>query len=317
MPEISVIIPVFNTEKYVERCIESVLAQEKVDFEVIIVNDGSTDNSELIIKRYEEKYPGIIKYFSKSNGGLSDARNFGVGKATGKYLCFVDSDDYIDDSLFKKIKPVLEQEVDLIKYKCIRVEENCKEIERIEGPVFDIKNGEEAFNELYAKDVLIEPAWLYLYKRNFYVENEFKFPIGKFHEDWAIVPYILIKAQSVVSTNIFAYYYVQSSCSITRNNNDEKIFKRACDMLEHYDYLSEKIEKDNIKQTAKENFKIYMSNCLILKLNELPKQYHKIYIKELKKRKIINNFKVKNIKQLIKKAILKINISLYLKIREK
>lgn len=315
MPEISVIIPVFNTEKYLERCLESVIAQKAIVIEVIVVNDGSTDMSESIIKKYEEKYPSIIKYFSKRNGGLSDARNYGVQKATGKYLCFVDSDDYIDKNLFEKIKPVIEQDVDLIKYKCIKVEENCKEIERIDGPVFNIKSGSEAFDELYSNDVLIEPAWLYLYKRSFYIENEFKFPVGKYHEDWAIVPYILTKAETVVSTNIFGYYYVQSSNSITRNNNNEKIYKRACDMLEHYDRLNNKIEKDNINPITRENFKIYMSNCLILKLNELPKQYHKEYIKELKKRNIIDNFKVKNIKQLVKKIILRININLYLKIR--
>ena len=87
MPEISVIIPVFNTEKYLERCLESVITQRKIDFEVIVVNDGSTDMSESIIKKYEEKYPSVIKCFSKRNGGLSDARNYGVQKATGKYLC--------------------------------------------------------------------------------------------------------------------------------------------------------------------------------------------------------------------------------------
>ncbi len=315
MPEISIIIPVFNTEKYLERCLESVIAQKKIDYEVIVINDGSTDDSDLIIKKYEEKYSQVIKYFDKSNGGLSDARNFGVQKATGKYLCFIDSDDYIDKNLFEMIKPVIEQDVDLIKYKCIRVEENCKEIERIDGPVFDIKSGNEAFDELYANDVLIEPAWLYLYKRSFYIENKFEFPVGKYHEDWAIVPYILIKAETVVSTNIFGYYYVQSSNSITRNNNNQRIYKRACDMLEHYDYLNSKIKKDNVKSITMENFKIYMSNCLILKLNELPKEYHKKYIKELKKRKITDNFKVNNIKQLIKKIILRININLYLKIR--
>ncbi len=315
MPEISVIIPVFNTEKYIEKCLESVIAQCTNNYEIIIVNDGSTDNSELIIKKYEQSYPEIIKYYKKSNGGLSDARNYGVQKACGKYLCFVDSDDYIEKSLFDKLSIYIKENADLIKYKCIKVDDNYNEIERIDGPVFNTKTGSDAFTELYSKDVLIEPAWLYLYKRTFYMENNFSFPVGKFHEDWALIPYVLIKAQTVVSTDIYGYYYVQSSNSITRNNDDEKKYKRASDMLDHYDNLNKKIESDNIVKQVKDEFRIYMSNCLILKLEEIPKTCQEQYIKELKERNIVDNFKVTNLKQLIKKMILKINMKLYLKIR--
>lgn len=315
MPEISVIIPVFNTEKYIERCLESILAQGISNYEIIIVNDGSTDNSELVIKKFEKSYPEIIKYYKKSNGGLSDARNFGVQKACGKYLCFIDSDDYIETKLFEKLNGYIQQNIDLIKYKCIKVDGNYNEIERIDGPVFNTKTGSDAFTELYSKDVLIEPAWLYLYKRSFYMENNFSFPVGKFHEDWALIPYVLIKAQTVVSTDIYGYYYVQSSNSITRNNDDEKKYKRASDMLDHYDNLNKKIESDNIVKQVKDEFRIYMSNCLILKLEEIPKTCQEQYIKELKERNIVDNFKVTNLKQLIKKMILKINMKLYLKIR--
>lgn len=313
MPKISVIVPVYNTEKYLEKCIDSILVQGMQDFEIIIINDGSTDNSECIIKRYETKYSDKIKYCNKPNGGLSDARNFGVQKATGEYLCFIDSDDYIDKNLFNNLEKYISQHVDLIKYKCIKVNENYEKIEKVDGPIFECKSGEDAFNEIYAKDILMETAWLYLYKREFYINNNFEFPINKYHEDWAIVPYIILSANTVTSTNIYGYYYVQSSYSITRNNSDEKICKRAYDILEHYDNLIKKLEGK--EGQAIENFKIYMSNCLILKLNELPLKYHKQYIKELKKRKIADNIKARNIKQFIKKCILKVNIKLYLKIR--
>ena len=313
MPQISVIVPVYNTEKYLDKCINSILIQKMQDFEIIIVNDGSTDDSESIIKKYKTKYSTQIKFYNKPNGGLSDARNFGVKKATGEYLCFIDSDDYIDEKLFSNLEKYISQHVDLIKYKCIKVNEKYKEIEKVDGPVFECKSGEEAFNELYAKDVFIETAWLYLYKKDFYINNNFEFPINTYHEDWAIVPYIILSAKTVISTNIYGYYYVQSSNSITRNNSDKKICKRAYDMLEHYDNLIKKIDGKNGQ--AIENFKIYMSNCLILKLKELPLKYHKKYIKELKIRKITDNIKARNIKQFIKKCILKINIKLYLKIR--
>ena len=246
MPKISVVVPVYNTEKYIEKCLNSILAQKNVSIEIIIVNDGSTDNSASIIRNYETQFPDIIKYFEKENGGLSDARNYGVSKATGDYICFVDSDDFINEGLFDSAMQYMLKKIDLIKYKCVRVDENYNEIERIDGPIFECKSGQDAFNTLYAQDVLIEPAWLYIYRKDFYESNNFSFPINKYHEDWAIVPFILITASTVVSTNVYGYNYVQSSNSITRNNNDEKIAKRAYDMLEHYDNLISRINSAKI-----------------------------------------------------------------------
>jgi len=315
MPKISVIVPVYNTEKYIEKCLDSILMQEYDNYEIIVVNDGSTDNSKKIIEKYEKKYPEKIKFFSKENGGLSDARNYGVSKAMGEYLCFIDSDDYIAKDLFKSLEKYIDNEIDLIKYKCILVDENYKEIEKIDGPNFECDTGEGGFNKLCFHDKLIEPAWLYLCRREYFIENNFEFPVNKYHEDFAIIPFMIISAKTVVSTDIYGYYYVQSANSITRNGNAEKTKKRAYDMLEHYDNLIKKLSEKNFQKITLDNFKVYISNCLILKFEELPKKYQKEYIKEIKKRKIIDNIKSKNIKQLIKKILLRINVKLYLKIR--
>ena len=101
MPSVSIIIPVYNVEKYIEKCLESLVNQTLEDIELIIVNDGSTDNSENIILQYKEKYPNKIKYYTKQNGGLSDARNFGMPFATGKYVAFLDSDDYVETNMYE------------------------------------------------------------------------------------------------------------------------------------------------------------------------------------------------------------------------
>ena len=104
MPKISVIVPVYNTEKYIEKCLDSIISQDMKDIEVIVVNDGSTDNSEEIIKKYVEQYPDKVKLYTQVNGGLSSARNYGISKATGKYLCFVDSDDeLLENSIQSRI----------------------------------------------------------------------------------------------------------------------------------------------------------------------------------------------------------------------
>ena len=283
--------------------------------EILIVNDGSTDNSKEIVNKYMNQYSNKIKYYEKKNGGLSDARNFGIKKATGKYLCFIDSDDYIEIDLFEKIDKYINQEVHLIKFKCVRVNEDGEIIEKVASPNFEEVNGQEAFNILYDKDVLLEPAWLYLYNREFFINSKFEFPVNKYHEDWAIVPYIILTAKSVVSIDYYGYNYVQSNNSITRNNDVEKIYKRATDMLDNYDNLCNKIEKNKFNKKTIENYYIYATNCLILKLDELPKEYQKKYLTQLRNRKIEKNIKIRNFKQLLKRIILKINIKLYLKLR--
>ena len=314
MSQVSVIIPVYNVEKYIDKCLESVVNQTYNDIEIIVVNDGTKDNSEEIINNYLKKYNNV-KYLIKENGGLSDARNYGVKYATGEYIAFLDADDYLDYNLFSNLQSYMNQNIDLIKYKMIRVDENGNNIDKINGPVFEKMNGQQAFNELFCKDTMMQPAWLYLYKKSFWDENKFEYPVGKLHEDFAITSLIILRAKSVVSTDIYGYYYVQSSERITRGNEQSKVMRRAMDLLEHYDYMIGKIKGYNLDKTTEENVKIYYTNCIILKLGELSKENKKIYKKEIENRGLYNNIKARNIKQLIKKLLLKMNVNLYLKMR--
>jgi len=101
MIKVSVVVPVYNVEEYIERCLESLVNQTLKDIEIIVVNDGSPDNSQLIIDKYVEKHPEIIRSFIKENGGLSDARNFGINKAQGEYIGFLDSDDWVEPDMYE------------------------------------------------------------------------------------------------------------------------------------------------------------------------------------------------------------------------
>ena len=312
MPKVSVIVPVYNTEKYLDRCLESLINQTFKDIEIIIVNDGSTDNSEEIIKKYVKQYPDIMKYIFQKNQGLSSARNNGVKLATGKYISFVDSDDYIDVDLYKNLENIMNGDIDLIKFKMVKTDENLKNLQKIEGPVFGPIDGQEAFNLLVFKDILLEPACIYLYKRETYLKNKFQFSEKKYHEDFGLIPIILIKSKKVVSVDIYGYYYVQSNSSITRNDNYEKQKKSAYDLLYHYDNLQKQIK--NIKPKTRENILQYYTNSILLATKKLNKKDINKYIKEIKKRKLTDNIKPKNMKTFIKKIIIKINIKLYLKL---
>ena len=315
MPKISVIIPVYNTEKYLEKCLSSVLNQTYCDLEIIIVNDGSTDNSELIIKEYETKYPDKIKYYKKENSGLSDTRNYGVKKATGEYLCFLDSDDYLDTKLFEKLKIEIEKQTEVIKYKTIIVDSKYNELEKADGPVFESVSGQEAFNRLVFRDSQLETACLYLYNKEYYTKNNFKYELGLYHEDFGLTPIIIIKAKTVSSLSFYGYYYYQGNDSIMRTEDYEKTKKKAWDVLIHYDNMINIIDNDSkINKNTKDNIKQYYTNSILLKAKELNDDDLNSYINEIKKRNMIKNIKIKNIKQLLKRMILMCNIKAYIKL---
>ena len=317
MPKISIIIPVYNTEKYIEKCLDSVINQEMKDFEIIVVNDGSTDNSENIINEYIENNKEVdIKYYKKENGGLPSARNFGISKAIGNYIMLLDSDDYIDSKLFKNLEKYINQEIDLIKFKMIKVNEKGEEIEKLSGPVFEKCTGEEGFKKLAGNDCFLEVACIYLYKREFFINNNFKYnTVNKYHEDFGLTPFVIINAKTMVSTDIYGYYYIQTNNSIMRNEDYNKTIIKAYDVLVHYDNMLKNLDNVNVSDNTKDLVKRYYTNTVILKTKELKDEDRSKYIKEIKNRKLYKNIKPINLKQLIKRIILMFSINLYLKMR--
>ena len=119
--KISIIVPIYNVQKQLKRCIDSLLKQEdeKLNVQIILVNDGATDDSGKIAKAYYKKYNDKIIYLEKENGGLSDARNYGLKfiDSDSNYIAFVDSDDYISDKMYLKLLPYMEKEYDMVKIK--------------------------------------------------------------------------------------------------------------------------------------------------------------------------------------------------------
>ena len=311
MKKISIIIPVYNTEKYIERCLNSVINQKYENKEIIVINDGSTDKSEEKINKYINK----ITYIKKENSGLSDTRNVGIEKATGEYIMFIDSDDYIEECLLDKLKPYINQEIEMIKYKSRKVTEEGKEIQIMDGPVFETTKGEEAFSKMCFTDQLMETACIYLYKKELLKKNQFRFSKGLYHEDFGLIPLIILKAETFVSTGICGYNYVQSSNSITRNEDYQKTKRKVYDLLTHYDKITEQMERYDIKQETKQDVRIFCTNAILLRLNELTKEDKKELIKEIRKRKMQKNIIVRNPKQLLKRIVLEISISAYLKLR--
>ena len=316
MPKISVIVPVYNTEKFVKKCLKSIANQRMKDLEIIVINDGSTDNSEAKIKDFIAENQNLkIKYLRKQNGGLSDSRNFAIPYVTGKYISFIDSDDYISEDLYSNLEKYMDKNIDLIKFKMQKVDKNGNILEKLDGPIFEECTGEEGYEKLCTSDKFLDPACIYLYRTEFFKQNNFEYAKGTYHEDFGLTSLIILKAKNFVSSSEDGYYYLQSNNSITRDVNYAKEIQKSKDLLRHYDNMIEKIKQYNISEKSKNLIKRYYTNTVILKANDLKDNDLQSYIRQIKIRKLYKNIKPYNLKQLIKRIILRINVKLYLKIR--
>ena len=299
-PKFSIIVPVYNTEKYLKRCLDSIKSQSFKDYEVIIVNDGSVDNSSNIIS----KYP--YKIINQENLGLSIARNNGVKVSSGDYLIFLDSDDYIEKDLLKEINKSLTNNPDLVRYQIKEVFDNKSDINYKEIP-FENKDGVEAF-KLITKYHFVENAWAYAIKREYYLKEKFSFKKGTYHEDFGLMPLVIIKSKVVNSIDYAGYCYYQRDGSIMNNNDYTKTRKKVKDFYNHYLYLVKEINKTKLDKSY---FMSFISNSLILKITELEGKDYKEALNRLKKDKVFDNLLDDNLGRKIKKVLLKVSPKLY------
>ena len=174
MPKFSIIIPVYNTSKYLDRCLDSIFNQYYKNYEVIIINDGSTDDSDIIIKNKIKTKKNVL-YISKDNGGLSSARNAGVNVSSGEYLLFLDSDDYYCDGFLDKLCNEVGN-ADVLRYQVQDVFPDGKVV-LYNDKVFSDLDGVSSFNYL-CRSHYVEIACAYCYKRSFWLEHNFKFESG-------------------------------------------------------------------------------------------------------------------------------------------
>lgn len=306
----SIIVPIYNVEKYLKKCIDSLINQTYSPYEIILVNDGTKDNSQQIIDEYVEKYPKLIKGYIKENGGLSDARNFGIKKATGDYLVFVDSDDYIKLDLLETLNNNITDNEDVLGYGLIVVDNNYNELEVINKAIFNTTIGEKALINLIEGKNFFETAWTYAYNLKFWNENKFEYVKGRYHEDFGLTPNILVKAKKVKTLDYAGYYYYQNDNGIIRNGNMEKTIIKAYDMLYYFDFHMKNtvvlIKDKNIKSV----FASYLANAVINKVNELEGIEQKKYILELNKRNVLDLLLTNTIFRKLKKGKLKFEFSL-------
>jgi len=232
----SIIVPVYNTEKYIEKCLKSIQEAIDTDCEVIIINDGATDNSENRIMKFidnlDENYKNNYKYIKKANKGLADTKNVGIEEARGEYISVVDSDDYISKD-FYEIARKYTNVYDIIIYDLYIVFEKNKSWNYTSRAWRDDKD-----NQLVAllNGAMSGSSCNKIIKKELY--NEYKFPVGKEYEDTAVTPFILTDAKNVKYVPYPLYYYLQREKSIVATNTLMSAFYKICNNIT--DVLNEK-----------------------------------------------------------------------------
>lgn len=219
MPKVSVVVPVYNTKKYLEKCLDSLVYQTLDDIEIIVVNDGSPDESQKIIDRYVQAYPNKVQAYVKENGGLSDARNFGISKCNGEYIGFVDSDDYVNLDMYQNMyNKAKERDFDMVVCDIRYVYEDVsKEVSsQVDKDINDL-------DKIKAQMVNIYPAaWNKIYKKQLF-ENGVLFKKGVWYEDveflYRLFPYI----KSIGTIKKSFVNYIQRDGAITRTF-DERVY---------------------------------------------------------------------------------------------
>ena len=310
----SIIIPVYNVEKYIKKCLESILNQSYNKYEVIIVNDGSPDNSVEIINKYVKK-DERFHLFNKENGGLSDARNYGVKQATGDIIVFIDGDDYIDKDLLLNINNEMElsRDIDVVRFQLRLVNDDGKVLEQPGYKVFSGLSSLDAY-QIMLENSYIDVAWGYAYRKDFFTKNKFEYAKGKIHEDFGLTHLILVKAKKISSIDYIGYNYVQRDGSIMNTDNRKQNLRKVYDTLFHFDNYCQILKNDtSIPEKNKKLLLNYLIQCVtgrsrLLKGNDLDE-----FIKVLKKRKIYKFLPNNTIKQKLKRIVIKYCLGQYLR----
>ncbi len=201
MCKLSIIVPIYNTEKYLSRCLDSLIHQTLDNIEIILINDGSTDNSQEIINKYLNTYPSILKSFTQNNSGQACARNLGIKNSMGEFIAFVDSDDYVELDAYKKsYKYATENNLDIVCFNFYEEKNNIKQkssyykFDNYNNVVKYILNETSPCNKIIRKDL--------------FEKNNIKFVENYIYEDLELIPRLALYTNKIGFLNDYLYNYV-------------------------------------------------------------------------------------------------------------
>lgn len=282
---ISVIVPVYNVEKYLVECVESIIKQTYKNLEIILVNDGSTDSSLSICIKYKELDSRII-VVDKINGGSSSARNAGIKLATGDYLFFIDSDDYLNDLYgIEKIVNSIDYDYDVVNYKYKKYDELTKKVFEClptpnYGELLSISDNKERIKWMILNSLFISSACNKLIKRKFLIENNLYFDEYRLAEDIVWSFKLLLNANSITAINLDFYVYRQRWNSVSHSISSlhlNHLIENLKEMIE----LVENIDNKNLTNIYY-NFIAYQYGTALIAVQYTSIEVRKNYYSKLK-----------------------------------
>ena len=291
MMKLSIIVPIYKVEPYLRKCVDSLLDQDlpKEDYEIILVDDGSPDQCGAICDEYASKY-GNIRVIHRENGGLSAARNSGIEVAQGKYIQFVDSDDYLEPNVLKTLIEKMEADnLDILRFNYQNVNENYEVFEpnKVSKPFVDYRDevcdGLTFLNERLGFACY---AVQFMLKRDLLSERELFFKEGIHFEDTEWTPRVLLQARRVTSVSLMVYDYYVRVGSITKSTDKAKQQKSLHDRMDLLDAMQqqEKELEDN------RWFKGMIAQTVVSIIGTIADEFYskrKTYLESLKKKHLL------------------------------
>lgn len=310
---ISIIVPVYNVEQYLEKCVDSIINQTYKNLEIILVDDGATDSSSKLCDKLA-KIDNRIKVYHKENGGLSDARNYGVERATGDYIGFVDSDDYIDAEMYEKLYEAIKKEnVDVAECNLKIIYPNRVEL-FTEQNYYNVCTKQEYLEEYLKIEKIFGSACVRLIKSN--IAKKLKFPVGKLYEDTYYAYDLIDMVDKYVIMDTSYYNYLMRENSITNT----KFNPRILDLIEIVEEFHKMTYKSypSLKEAADcRRMYAYFSvlNSILLEDEFKNNSYYPKIINYFKEnyRTILKN-KYINRNRKLSVILIKLNIDLYRKV---
>lgn len=309
---LTVVVPVFNVEQYLDRCLGSLIKQEQPEnaWEVLLVDDGSQDRSGEICDEYATQYSNI-QVIHKKNGGLSSARNMGIDHAAGRYVFFVDSDDYVEKNTVK----ILEQALKKFDYPDAvafdGVEDNGQSSKIMRGMTScsgQCISGEKYLLEHYKTRSLSVEACLYLYKKEFLDKNKLHFREGILHEDVEFTPRAILLSKTVAEIPDRLYHYIVRENSISTKKNREKNIKDLFNTLKELDRLADRQEAELCRWMKDAILNSYLN--MVYDARIYRKEYRSLLDKGFLKGKAATSF------NRVRVGLCLVNVRLYCKVND-
>lgn len=296
MPKFSIIVPIFNVESYLNECLTSIRQQIYPDFECLLINDGSTDNSGAIASNFSRR-DSRFQYYEKNNGGLSDARNYGLSKASGEYIVFVDSDDVISSNLLRAVETAIEDfSCDLIYFNHVKFYDLKKNISSI---FFEDDDGQ--ISSLISNEKLAQKpnfAWARIAHKKLY--DNISFPVGYIYEDVLTSPLLssLAKRICYITENLYGYRKRLNSITTSSAERQFKLFDtvdllKQCALEKRVPYLYYSTAYVNLIQSCLVSLvRIKNSKSRRKHLKMINKHYQDLSVKDILTCYSLGKFKI-------------------------